>query len=173
MIESKATIIATLGLLLATVGIGCSGDTGGHAHDAHSHSQMADAGDGGPSFADYTTDRQTATDDSEFFVTYEPTPDPIPTSELFELDVRVYASSEMESMVDASALDIEAEMPTHGHGMNTAPEVTREATGRFRVRGMKFHMPSDRQNPWVMRVSVEQGDTTDVARFQVITREAD
>jgi hypothetical protein len=36
---------------------------------------------------------------------------------------------------------LSAIMPAHGHGMNTAAEVTRIAPGRFRAEGLMFHMP--------------------------------
>lgn len=174
MRDLPRVIVVCLGLALLAGGVGCgTEDDGGddHAHDAHSHSHM-DAGDGGASFADYTAERKTATDNGEFFVRYASTPDPIPTEQLFELEVWVYESSDMETTVEASSLDVEAEMPTHGHGMNTKPEVSSEGAGTFNIKGMKFHMPSDDQNPWVIRLTVEKGETTDVAKFKVITRDA-
>jgi hypothetical protein len=120
-------------------------------------------------FSDYTTARQTATENDEFFVTYEPTPAPIPLEELFELSVRVYQSSDMNSLVDTSDLSVEAEMPTHGHGMNTGPEITVEQPGVFTIRGMKFHMPSDPGNPWVIRLTPQIDGSSDTAKFKVIT----
>ena len=34
-----------------------------------------------------------------------------------------------------------ARMPDHGHGQNYAPKVSQQAPGRFRVEGVRFHMP--------------------------------
>lgn len=39
------------------------------------------------------------------------------------------------------ALDVDATMPAHGHGMNTTPVVESSANGSFSVSGMQLHMP--------------------------------
>jgi hypothetical protein len=55
-------------------------------------------------------------------------------------------------------------MPQHGHGLPTAPRVTRSlGTGRFLVEGVKFHMGGD----WTLRVEVVGPSGPDVAVFQV------
>jgi len=179
MTDVPRVIVVFFGLALLAGGVGCgTEDDGGHDHDhdAHSHSHGdahgMDAGDGGASFDDYTAERKTATADGDFYVRYEPSPDPIPTEQLFEMDVWVYESSDMETTVEGSSVEVTAEMPTHGHGMNTEPEISNEETGKFNIEGMKFHMPSDEQNPWVIRLEAGTAETTDVAKFKVITGDA-
>ena len=55
-------------------------------------------------------------------------------------------------------------MPQHGHGLPTAPRVTRSlGTGRFLVEGVKFHMGGD----WTLRVEVVGPSGADVAVFHV------
>jgi YtkA-like len=55
-------------------------------------------------------------------------------------------------------------MPQHGHGLPTAPRVTRSlGTGRFLVEGVKFHMGGD----WSLRVEVVGPPGADVAVFHV------
>ena len=55
-------------------------------------------------------------------------------------------------------------MPQHGHGLPTAPRVTRALDdGRFRVEGVKFHMGGD----WTVRVEVVGPSGADVAVFHV------
>lgn len=175
MKDRAGVTVVLFGLALLTGGAACTDGGGGeHDHNAHSHAH-GDAHsmpDSGVSFENYSAERKTATDNGDFYVRYEPKPTPIPTEELFEMDVWVYESSEMNTMIDPSSLGVEAEMPTHGHGMNTEPQVSDEGTGTFHIEGMKFHMPSDDQNPWVIRLMVEKGETTDVAKFKVITRDA-
>jgi hypothetical protein len=56
-------------------------------------------------------------------------------------------------------------MPQHGHGLPTAPRVTRAlGDGRFVVEGVKFHMGGD----WTLRVEVVGPLGADVAVFHVV-----
>jgi hypothetical protein len=36
---------------------------------------------------------------------------------------------------------VDADMPAHGHGINTTPEFELLENGRYRIDGMKLHMP--------------------------------
>ncbi|HEX2484266.1 MAG TPA: auxin-binding protein [Myxococcota bacterium] len=61
-------------------------------------------------------------------------------------------------------LALDGGMPQHGHGLPTAPRVTRSlGTGRFLVEGVKFHMGGD----WTLRVEVVGPPGADVAVFHV------
>jgi hypothetical protein len=158
-------------ILSLSVGCGSGDDNQGQSQnsDAHASSQV-DAGDtGGSEFAAFTPDRQTLTENGEFYVTYTPNPDPIPVSELFTLEFRVYASDEQENGIPGADLSIEAQMPTHDHGMTTEPSISEPSDGTYRIEGMKFHMPSDARDPWTMELTVDDGENTDVARFMVVT----
>jgi hypothetical protein len=139
------------------------------AHDQHDAGASDDSG--GSDFSEFAGGRETATVDGSFYVRYTPTPDPIPVSELFTVEVEVYESSEMSSPVSGADLSIAAEMPTHGHGMNTEPQVTANGDGTYTIEGMKFHMPSDPQNPWTIDLTIDKDGTSDVAKFKVITGE--
>jgi hypothetical protein len=68
-------------------------------------------------------------------------PDPIPFNERFSLTVTVASAERPDEPLPGATLEANALMPEHGHGMNTAPRVTRVADGTFRVDGMLFHMP--------------------------------
>lgn len=58
-------------------------------------------------------------------------------------------------------------MPQHGHGLVTAPRVTRSlGAGRFLVEGVKFHMGGE----WILRVELVGPGGPDVARFRVRVR---
>ena len=55
-------------------------------------------------------------------------------------------------------------MPQHGHGLPSAPRVTRSVgAGQFLVEGVKFHMGGD----WTLRVEVVGPSGADVAVFHV------
>lgn len=49
-----------------------------------------------------------------------------------------------------SGLEFDARMPTHNHGMLTKARILPEAEGKYKVEGVKFHMPGS----WEMRLTV-------------------
>jgi hypothetical protein len=70
-------------------------------------------------------------------IAFAPDPAPVRVGRHFALDVVVCPAPE-------SAPAVDAEMPAHRHGMNYRAQVERvgpAAAGRFRARGMMFHMP--------------------------------
>ncbi|HEX6473465.1 MAG TPA: FixH family protein, partial [Candidatus Limnocylindria bacterium] len=57
---------------------------------------------------------------------------------------------------------VNGDMPAHGHGMPTQPEVTADlGSGDYRVEGMAFQMGGY----WIVDVTVTAGDETDLIRF--------
>jgi hypothetical protein len=63
--------------------------------------------------------------------------DELPASDPFDIEVRIEDPSGQP--VDA-ALEFDAEMPHHGHGMNVQPTIERTGPGRHLVRGVLLHM---------------------------------
>ena len=57
-----------------------------------------------------------------------------PLNDYFSLEIKNEAYATYNLKVDA-------DMPGHGHGMITRPEVTALEPGRWQVDGMIFHMP--------------------------------
>ena len=92
-----------------------------------------------------------------------PTPDPIPDNHSFTLDVWVRDIREGSEPRDDVAIEVDAAMPEHGHGMNRLPRVAVEEDGRFRVSGMLFHMTGN----WELYVDVTRGAVTERAQFRV------
>ena len=76
-----------------------------------------------------------------FSVRWVATPDPIPVSDPFELDVELFVDPECTIPLTGRSLSVDAQMPHHGHGMNVRPSVTEITPGRYRVAGMLCHMP--------------------------------
>lgn len=128
---------------------------------------LTGCGSGDPPPAPVTTRTATTkpvrtmpTADERFEVSYEPTPNPIPRNQIFELEVTVVARGGAASNLD---IDVDAEMPGHGHGMNTRPTVTRRESGHFDVAGMQFHM----RGHWLLHVDVHDGAKTTRATFEI------
>lgn len=98
-------------------------------------------------------------------VTWRTEPSPPPLSTLFEIEATVTDPS--GAPITDATVRIDATMPQHGHGMATKPEndpgvcdatgACAHPDGRYRTRGMKFHMPGE----WTLRFDVEGPKGTD------------
>ncbi|MDP2304506.1 MAG: FixH family protein [Pseudomonadota bacterium] len=92
-------------------------------------------------------------------------PAPPPLSALFEIEATLTDAA--GAPVTDAKVRIDARMPQHGHGMATKPEddpgvcdasgACSHPDGRYRTRGMKFHMPGE----WTLRFDVEGPGGTD------------
>ncbi len=109
-----------------------------------------------------TETRSRPTETGAFLVFWTPVPAPIPTNELFDLDVEWMLPDGLPPD-PAGTILFEARMPAHGHGMQTAPVVEVTGPGRATVRGLKFHM----QGLWELRFTVQDPLVQDVAIFNV------
>lgn len=76
----------------------------------------------------------------------------IPLNEPFVLDVTLAAKP---GAAPIEAVQVNADMPAHGHGMNTKPRITALGGGKWRAEGMLFHMPGE----WEVYVYVGEGQT--------------
>ena len=94
-----------------------------------------------------------------YTLAYSPSPDPIPFSELFELDVSVKNAS--NAPVTDANVSLKVTMPAHGHGMQTSPQISSVGDGHYKVTGMKFHM----HGAWELIFTVESGAGTDSVSF--------
>ena len=135
-------VSALVGLVLCTVSVGCgkSGDS-------------AEAGDdtllGGPSTG--------ATDGGTFLIEYTTDPSPIPLSEDFVMRTRV-TDIDGRWIEDATVV-VSADMPAHGHGMNTMPTTEYDREGWYVTEGMLFHMPGD----WQIVIDVTADGTVETS----------
>lgn len=66
--------------------------------------------------------------------------------------------------VDGATVTVHGGMPEHNHGLPTAPVVTPEGSGNYRVEGMKFQMPGW----WTVTVDVAAGGRQDSATFNLL-----
>ncbi len=83
---------------------------------------------------------ETLSNGGRYLVTCWIVPQPPGVNELFELVVEIKEAADPTSRVTDLELIADADMPEHGHGMNTRPEVQSLSNGRFLVQGMMFHM---------------------------------
>jgi hypothetical protein len=64
--------------------------------------------------------------------------------------------------IEGAAVSLNGDMPAHGHGMPTQPQVTADlGGGDYRVEGMSFQMGGY----WVVDVTVTADGQTDLIRF--------
>lgn len=136
----KKLLIAFASLSLFSLSACDGGNTGADAGDNHSH-----MGEGG-----MCTPAETTLDngDGSLTVAFTSSPAMIMTSESFDLTVTITANT--GDLPEDLAMDIDAEMPAHGHGMNVAPTVTEGDPGVFAVEGMNLHMAGE----WKMHIDV-------------------
>lgn len=100
-----------------------------------------------------------ATANKLYTLSWRTDPAPPPLSTLFEIEATL--TDAVGAPVTDATVRIDAKMPQHGHGMATKPEDDRgvcdasgacvHAEGRYRTRGMKFHMPGE----WTIRFDIE------------------
>ena len=67
--------------------------------------------------------------------------------------------------VEAAEIAVDGGMPRHGHGLPTAPAVTRVlGEGRFLIEGMKFNMPGW----WEIELHVDGRAGADTVTFNLV-----
>jgi len=104
--------------------------------------------------------RSQVTQSGTAVVSWVPVPAPMPFNQLFELDV-TWIGSDGTLPDAASTIVLDALMPAHGHGMQTAPVVEITGPGQARVKGMKLHM----RGIWEFRFTLQTQAGQDLATF--------
>lgn len=66
--------------------------------------------------------------------------------------------------VENAEITVDGDMPQHGHGLPTRPEVTEYlGQGDYRVEGLKFHMPGW----WIVEFNIAAGGMSDHVTFNL------
>lgn len=108
-----------------------------------------------------------ATDGGTFFVELVPEHRPPPFNDYFTVYVKVYEGADRDRPATDVRIAVDAGMrhgsPGMAHGMHTAPEVSAQPDGSFRVEGMLFHM----RGPWILHVDVSRGGARERATFRL------
>jgi hypothetical protein len=103
------------------------------------------------------------TDAGLYRVGYESAVEPVPVNLLHTWIITVETPS--GEPVTGAEVTFDGDMPQHGHGLPTVPEVTHEISpGRYLVEGVKFQMGGW----WVMDVGIVADGRSDGVSFNLI-----
>lgn len=106
-----------------------------------------------------------ATDKAAFRLSYTSDPSPVPVSRLHQWTLHVETPD--GKPVDNATITVGGDMPQHGHGLPTKPEVTQAlGNGDYRVDGMKFQM----SGWWIVNFKVTAGGQSDEATFNLMLK---
>ncbi len=121
------------------------------------------AGSGVPADLDYSTTRLSSTGlYRASFTVSEPA---IPVNKLHTWTLHV--ESPDGKAIDDAQIVVDGDMPQHGHGLPTRPQVTQNlGNGDYLVEGMKFQMGGW----WVMDFDITLGSQTDRVSFNLMLK---
>ncbi len=97
-----------------------------------------------------------------YMVSYVPEINPIRINTLHYWTVQIF--DQKGRPVSGARIKVEGDMPEHGHGMPTEPQVVQELPdGKYIIDGMKFQMPGW----WVVKLHIDGPDGKDTVVFQL------
>ncbi|HSL30365.1 MAG TPA: FixH family protein [Anaerolineales bacterium] len=109
---------------------------------------------------DYSTTRMS--EGGVFQATIVPDSEPIPVNKIHTWTLHVETPD--GAIVENAEITLDGDMPEHGHGLPTRPEVTRYlGNGDYLVEGLKFQMTGW----WVMDFDITANGETDRVRFNL------
>ena len=116
-----------------------------------------------PADLDYSTTR--ASDNDLFRVSYVSSQDIVPVNQMHQWTLHV-ETAEGQPVEDAT-INVDGDMPQHGHGLPTRPQVTKNlGNGDYLVEGMKFQMGGW----WVMDFTISANGQTDAVHFNMMLK---
>jgi hypothetical protein len=116
-----------------------------------------------PSDLDYSATRMS--DTGLFKVSYTTSTDAIPINQIHQWTLHVEDAD--GKPVDNATMDVDGDMPQHGHGLPTRPRVTQYlGNGDYLVDGMKFQMGGW----WLMAFTITASGKTDTVHFNMMLK---
>jgi len=116
-----------------------------------------------PSDLDYSTTR--ASDNDLFSVSYVSSPETVPVNQMHQWTLHVETAD--GKPVENATITVDGDMPQHGHGLPTRPQVTKNlGDGDYLVEGMKFQMGGW----WVMDFTISADGQTDAVHFNMMLK---
>jgi len=101
-----------------------------------------------------------------FKATYKSDIEPLTINKIHGWTLKIETPDGMP--VKDAVISIDGDMPEHGHGLPTEPEVTQElGDGVYLVEGMKFSMPGW----WTMKFIIQTQDLEDSVTFNLLLKE--
>jgi hypothetical protein len=129
------------------------------AEQKHEHAMHAPE----PVDIDLSTTRHSSA--HTFQVSYESRLSPIVINKIHIWELKVLTAG--GKPLQGAEITLDGDMPEHGHGMPTEPEVTQEyGGGIYLVEGMKFSMPGW----WVVNVHIKKESTEDSVTFNLFLK---
>ena len=114
-----------------------------------------------PADLDYGTTRDSAA--GAYRGSYEPRRGPIAVNQIHAWTIHVETADGRP--VEGAPIVVDGDIPQHGHGLPTEPQVTMDlGGGDYLVEGLKFHMPGW----WVVDYTITAGGSTDSVRFNLL-----
>ncbi len=102
------------------------------------------------------------TDGESYYVVYETNPSPIPFNEEFSVSISVYENNQKETPISSVTVDVDANMPAHGHGMNQSPVVSGPNDNIYTADGLLWHMEGD----WELMIYIN-GESNENIAFSI------
>ena len=116
-----------------------------------------------PSELDYSTTR--SSDKGLFNVSYTASTGIIPVNQMHQWTLHVETSD--GQIVENASITVDGDMPQHGHGLPTRPQVTEYlGNGDYLVEGMKFQMGGW----WLMDFTISANGQTDEVHFNMMLK---
>lgn len=116
-----------------------------------------------PPDLDYSLTRLSA--NGVYRVTYSSSTTPVPVNQLHSWQLHIETAD--GKPVDDATITIFGDMPQHGHGMPTKPQVTQNlGNGDYLVEGMKFQMGGW----WVIDFTIDANGQSDKVSFNLMLK---
>ncbi len=116
-----------------------------------------------PTDLDYSSTR--LTEQGLYKVSYIAEVNPVPVNQMLTWTLHVESADGQP--VENASIAVDGDMPQHGHGLPTRPQVARYlGNGDYLVEGLKFHMPGW----WVMDFVVTANGQSDQVRFNMMLK---
>jgi hypothetical protein len=113
--------------------------------------------------ADLDTSTTLLTDQGLYRTSYVPGVEPIGINRIHSWTLHVETAG--GQLVEDAVIAVAGDMPQHGHGLPTRPQVTRYlGNGDYLVEGLKFHMPGW----WIVEFDITVNGLTDHVTFNLM-----
>jgi YtkA-like len=115
--------------------------------------------------ADLDTSTTRSSDNGLFHVSYNPASGTVPVNQMHQWTLHVETADGRP--VENATITVDGDMPQHGHGLPTRPQVTEYlGNGDYLVEGMKFQMGGW----WLMDFTITANGQTDAVHFNMMLK---